>query len=358
MQCTVPMDATKTKRTSPRTAVTLKQVAAEVGVSVATVSRVLNFDATLSVGDRTRQAIIETAEAMNYATPRRRRQVAKGASNKIALIHFLRPEQELIDPYYVALRLGIESRSAALALENVKVYQTGSVPDAKMLRDVAGVIVIGWHSDEKIKWLTSHNRNIVFADYTPDGDGIDAVESDLVIATNKLLQALTDIGYTKIAFAGWRDKIRSEGISKPEKRSVAYKEWMCAAGRFEPEIFLTGTNTEESGYDLAMKLLSGPERPDALVTANDNMAVGAYRAIHELGLRIPEDIAVASFNDISVARFLNPPLTTVRLPAEKIGENAVDLLVERLAGRDLAKRVILESKIVWRSSTRQPTPNT
>ena len=67
------------------------------------------------------------------------------------------------------------------------------------------------------------------------------------------------------------------------------------------------------------------------------MAVGAYRAIAEAGLHIPDDIAVASFNDISVAQFLNPPLTTVRLPSEEIGETAVELLLERAAGRDLSQ---------------------
>ena len=78
--------------------------------------------------------------------------------------------------------------------------------------------------------------------------------------------------------------------------------------------------------------------------------MGAYRACVKLGLTIPNDIAIAAFNDNSVAQFMAPPLTTVRLPAEEIGETAVDLLLERIAGRDFSKRVILESRIVWRGS--------
>jgi LacI family transcriptional regulator len=80
------------------------------------------------------------------------------------------------------------------------------------------------------------------------------------------------------------------------------------------------------------------------------MAVGAYRAVHDLGLHIPRDVAIASFNDISVAQFLNPPLSTVRLPAEEIGETAVELLLERIGGRELAKRITLASRIIWRGS--------
>jgi LacI family transcriptional regulator len=82
------------------------------------------------------------------------------------------------------------------------------------------------------------------------------------------------------------------------------------------------------------------------------MAVGAYRALHELGLRIPQDIAVASFNDISVAQFLNPPLSTVHLPSEEIGETSVDLLMERIAGRQTAKHIVLAARMIWRGSTK------
>ena len=87
--------------------VTLKEIAKAVGVSSATVSRVLNFDQTLSVTAKTRQAIIETAEAMKYETPRARNRAYQQGLSKVALVHYLRPEQELIDPYYVGLRLGI-----------------------------------------------------------------------------------------------------------------------------------------------------------------------------------------------------------------------------------------------------------
>ena len=105
---------------------------------------------------------------------------------------------------------------------------------------------------------------------------------------------------------------------------------------------------------MAQPLLSAKRRPDAIVTCNDNMAVGVYRAAHERGLSIPDDVAIASFNDISVAQFLNPPLTTIHLPAEEIGEAAVELLLERMSGRELAKRMTLATRIIWRGSTRAP----
>ena len=336
--------------------VTLKQIASAVGVSSATVSRVLNFDNTLSVAAQTRQAIIETAEALNYSTPRNRAraQTPPGAATKIALVHFLRPDQELADPYYVGLRLGIESRCAALKLETVKIYHTDTPPDPKLLQATSGVIAIGYHDEPDVAWLKHHSRQLVFADFAPPDDEIDSVESDRKLAMRKLLKALTEMGYRRIGFIGWWDHAHAGRETKWEERGLEYVNWMRDAGHFDPAICRFEANTEQSGYSLTKAVLSSTERPDAIVTGNDNMAVGAYRAIHELGLHIPDDIAVASFNDISVAQFMNPPLSTVRLPSEEIGESAVDMLLERIAGRDIAKRSILAARTIWRGSTRPP----
>lgn len=336
--------------------VTLKEIAKAVGVSSATVSRVLNFDQTLSVTAKTRQAVIETAEAMKYETPRVRNRANQQGLSKVALVHYLRPDQELVDPYYVGLRLGIESRCQALKIETVKVYHTDRLPEASLLKSASGVIAIGRHDESEIAWLKRHSRHLVFADFSPPTDEFDSVKSDLMRATHKLLQSLTQAGYRRIAFAGWVDVYDGVAATLPEKRCRAYMQWMREAGLFDERICLTGSKTEEGGYELTRQILSESNRPDALITANDNMAVGAYRAIQEMGLHIPDDIAVASFNDISVAQFMSPPLTTVHLAAEEIGEGAVELLLERMGGRELPKRVTLATSVRWRGSTRSPTP--
>jgi LacI family transcriptional regulator len=337
---------------------TLKEIAKAVGVSSTTVSRVLNLDQTLSVAAKTRNAIIEAAEAMKYESPRARSRANQQGLSKVALVHSLRPEQELVDPYYVGLRLGIESRCQALKIETVKVYHTDSMPEASLLQGASGIIAIGRHDEEEIAWLKRHNRNLVFADFCPPTDEFDSVESDLTLATRKLLQALSEAGYQRIAFVGWVDVYEGIPSKVPERRCRAYMQWAKEHGAFDERICLTGSKTEESGYTLTRKILAEKQRPDALVTANDNMAIGAYRAIHEMGLSIPGDIAVASFNDISVAQFLSPPLTTVHLAAEEIGETAVELLLEQVGGRDLRKRVTLATDVRWRASTSVSSPKT
>jgi len=336
--------------------VTIREIAKAVGVSSATVSRVLNADATLSVTPETRRRIIETAEALNYVTPRNRNRAGVAALRKIALVHFLAPAQELTDPYYVALRLGIEHRCQELQVETVKVYHADRLPEPALLQGASGVIAIGPQSPAEVEWLERFGRCVACADWAPPDDTFDAVLSDLAQATRHLLAELTRIGYRRIAFAGWNDE--EGGDPHAERRCAAYVEWMRQAGRFEPALCETEwsveRNREHSGYRLGLRLLERREPPDSIVACNDNIAVGVYRAIHERGLAIPADVAVASFNDISVAQFLNPPLSTVHLPAEEIGETAVDLLAERIAGREIVKRVTLASRAIWRRSTARP----
>lgn len=340
--------------------VTIREIAAAVGVSSATVSRVLNYDATLSISAKKRQAIIETAEALNYATPRARNRangssppVVQGAG-KIALVHFLKPAEELTDPYYIGVRLGIESRCQQLKAEVVKVYHSEDLPSPAILQGASGVIAVGHHTDGEVEWLRVHSRHLVFADFSPLSDTDDCVESDVYLATRKLLTALTGMGYRRIGFIGWVEMGSGVAELYGEKRCKTYMAWMREAGLFDPDLMMIEPLTQESGYTMAKAMLSQKSPPECLVTCNDNMAIGAYRAIHELGLRIPDDIAVASFNDIPVAQFLAPPLSTVKIPAELIGETAVDLLLERIGGRELGKKVTLATELVWRESCRRP----
>lgn len=335
--------------------VTLKQIAAKVGVSQGTVSRVLNCDASLSVSAQVRRQIIETAEALNYATPRARagRPARAAVRQRLAFCHFLSLDQELADPYYVALRLGIERRAAALGHDLEKIYlDAGS--EGTDLAALAGVIVVGKVPEATLSRIRAEARHVVVADWAPFDDSVDAVLSDLPQAMRRLLVELTGAGYARIGFVGWWDRLPG-GIRTRELRSGAYIDWMSAAGRYDPDLCLVDGNGEESGYRLTQMILARPNRPDCLIVGNDTMAVGAYRAAAEMGLDIPGDVAIASFNDISVAQFLSPPLTTVHLPAEEIGETAVDMLAERLAGRRVTKRSWLATGTVWRQSTRRPS---
>lgn len=343
--------------------VTIKEIAKAVGVSSATVSRVLNYDPALSISPAKRQAIIETAEALNYETPRNRNkthgQATPSPLTKLVIVHFLEPSDEIADPYYVGVRLGIETRCRELKTEIVKVFHSDALPAASLLESASGVIVIGKHSDNEIEWLQRHAQHIVFADFDPKIDRIDSVLSDIGIATLKVLDSLKASGYSRIGFIGSHEKLN--GSVKPfgEKRCAAYIDWQKKQGTFDPDLLALADSTSgqslrlDTGYRLARCLLALAEKPDVIITSNDNMAIGTYRAIQEAGLSIPDDIGVISFNDIPVAQFLMPPLTTVRVHGEHIGEVAVDLLLERLSGRTYGKKVHISTELIHRESCRK-----
>lgn len=344
--------------------VTIKEIAKAVGVSSATVSRVLNYDPALSISPAKRQAIIETAEALNYETPRNRNKAnghtAPSMLTKLVIVHFLEPSDEIADPYYVGVRLGIETRCRDLRTEIVKVFHSHALPEAGLLESASGVIVIGKHSTEEITWLTEHARHVVFADFDPKTDRLDSVFSDMALATVKILESLKTSGYKRIGFIGSHESLNGSVQHFAERRCAAYIDWQKKNGTFDPDLLALADCSGgqslrlETGYRLARDLLALADRPDVIVTSNDNMAIGAYRALQETGLSIPRDIAVISFNDIPVAQFLTPPLTTVRIHGEHIGETAVDLLLERLSGRSFGKQIRIATELIWRDSCRKP----
>lgn len=350
--------------------VTIKEIAKAVGVSSATVSRVLNYDPALSISAVKRQAIIETAEALNYATPRNRNRANGNGSpyasttplSRLAIVHFLESSDELADPYYIGVRLGIENRCRSHGTEIVKVFHSDALPDPMLLQSVSGVIVIGKHSDNEISWLAEHCRHLVFADFDPQSDTIDCVHPDVGLATRKILNELKAMGYQRIAFIGSYEHLNGETQPYGERRCKAYIDWQKENGRFDPGLLALGESSDsgqnlrlETGYMLAKQILQLQSLPDVILTANDNMAIGTYRAIGEAGLKIPDDMAIVSFNDIPVAQFLTPPLSTMKIHGEHIGETSVDLLLERLAGREFTKNVTIATEMIWRESSRKPT---
>lgn len=350
--------------------VTLREIAKAVGVSSGTVSRVLNYDQTLSISETKRQAIIETAEALNYETPRNRNRrngpyglhnATPSVNAPIAIVHFLGPDEELSDPYYVGVRLGIEGRCRDQKLEISKIFNVAEAKDSPALHAAQGIIVIGKHTPAILTDLAHLGKPLVFADFNPQLDDFDCVLADLGKATRRILDGLTSAGYQRIGFVGGYELMDDQAVMYGEQRCKAYVEWHQMRNMFDPALIALGQAETcarnlrlETGYEQAKQLLMLPIRPDAILCANDNMAIGAYRAIQEAGLAVPGDIAVASFNDIPVTQFLNPPLSTMHIPGEHIGEAAVDLLVERLMGRDYAKHITIPTKMRWRGSCRPP----
>ena len=365
--------------------VTIRDIAKAVGVSSGTVSRVLNYDSTLSISPNKRQAILATAEALNYATPRARAAkprrsvlnvsaVAGGAHYaaspivgnfaglRMAMLHFMTPEEEFADPYYIGIRLGIERRCCAYEADMTKLFGLETVAGAATLNDMSGVVMVGKHAKATISWMLQACSNAVLADTKTEafgGEGaLDCVYSDLELAMSQLLDELTMRGYVRIGFAGIHDRVDGPDKLYSEGRCKAFVAWLEGREVFDPALVALATLDHSlgkdmylvAGYEQTMRLLAQDVRPDAIVTMNDTMAIGAYKALHEAQLEIGEEIAVVSFNDIPLAQFMSPALSSMKIASEAIGEASVDLLMERLNGRKYAKRVNIPTEMIWRES--------
>lgn len=333
---------------------TIKDIATQAGVSPATVSRVLNYDESLSVSDEKRKLILEIAETLNYVPPRQRHQAAKG-SMRIGLAHWYDAKQELEDPYYMSIRVGIEMACTQENIELIKIYKN-ETSDYSAMGTVDGIIAIGKFLKAEVEALEALNPLVVFVDSSPNDLRYDSVLIDFDAAVKKALNHLAELGHKEIAYLGGREELGHEHVQLVDPREHIYKAFMERQGTYTPENIWLGTFFPESGYALTKQALvrkqNGETFPTAIFAANDSLAIGALRAIYEAGYKVPEDIAVIGFNDIPSALYTVPQLSSIRVFKEFMGETAVELLLERIRNkREIAKKVIVPTELVVRMST-------
>lgn len=317
---------------------TIKDIAKEAGVSIATVSRVLNYDDTLSVAESTKHRIFQTAEALNYTKHAKRKQAVQA----LTIVYWYTEQEELEDLYYLSIRLGIEKRCEELGIRPRRLLLEEFLDQETA--ESEPVIAVGKFSPAQAARLQHVSTQLVFVDSTPDEETFDAVIADFQRVTEKVLSYLRELGHTRIGYLGGRESYPSETATIPDPREETFRRLMVEKDRHAVPWIRTGRFTVQDGYELTKNELAAEaaeKRPTALFVANDTMAVGCLRALHEAQIRVPDDISVASVNDVSVAKFVYPPLTSVKVYTEVMGETAVDLLLERLDGRRTVPKTVL-----------------
>lgn len=327
---------------------TIKDIAQRAGVSPATVSRVLNYDTTLSVADQTKKRVFEAAEELSY----KKRLSNKSIVKKIAVIHWYTEKEELNDLYYLSIRLGIERRCKQLDI-NPEVYFFDNINEINHL-DIEGIIAVGKFNKQQAQELKKINSSIVFVDYSPDPDKYDSVVIDLEQATKKIIDYFISTGHNKIGFIGGWEKLKGENKPIEDLREKTFKSYMKQLGLYESAYIYTGHFSVNEGYELmsrAIKDLEG-DLPTAFFMGSDVMAVGSIRALHEAGISIPERVSIIGINDMSISKYIYPSLSTVKVYTELMGETAVDTLVEQIDGREIAKTIYISTELIIRKSVR------
>lgn len=323
---------------------TIKDIASKAGVSIATVSRVLNFDDTLNVTDATKQRIFEVAEELNYV--KKKDKNIKKSIYKVAIANWYTEKEEILDPYYLSIRMAIEKKCAS---ENIEVVKLS--PFFTSYIKVDGIVAIGKFGHMEVEKLRTVSESIVFVDSSPKSEVYDSVVSDLKYATINILNYLEQLGHKNIGFISGVEYINGGTEIFVDIRVRTYKEEMHFRGIDYKNNLYIGEFTPQSGYMLMKKTLEDKNNITAYIVANDSMAIGAYRALSEAGLKIPKDISIISYNDNITAQFIVPALTTIKIHMEFMGETAVELLIEKLkSGREIAKKIVIPTELIKRES--------
>ncbi|KRE48423.1 LacI family DNA-binding transcriptional regulator [Paenibacillus sp. Soil724D2] len=336
---------------------TITDIAKAAEVSIATVSRVLNEDATLSVSKKTKERIINVASELGYKIQKKipSKKVKKEKMSQIGLLLWCSVEDEREDPYFSMIREGIEKQLKEIGLEFAKVVRMNPQELDNSMDHLDGLIVVGKISEDDLNTVYSKDNLVFVNNLAPDPQKYDSVISDIESGAEQVMKYLIEIGHTRISFIGGKDYTPNSGFRKgaeeKEIRFRVYEETMKNYGFFNEELIYLGEWNSASGYELMQKAIQKGNLPTVFFIANDPMAFGAMRALHESAIKIPQEVAVVGFDDTELAAYFQPPLTTVKVHAEQMGRTAINLLLEKIKGREIPLKVMLPTKLIVRESS-------
>lgn len=335
----------------PSTQPTIIHVADRAQVSIATVSRV--FADPRRVSPELRDRVIAAATALGYQPSRVARTLRVGTSLTMGVVI-----PDIQNPFFTGVVRGIE-RVLLEAGYMLLLANSDEIParEARMLatlraEGVAGIVFVPIANANSVyDGLVNSPFPIVAVDRLPTGLRIDLVTVNNTQASRQAVEHLLDLGHRHIALIGG-----PQPHSTARERQQGYEMAMRAARiAIRPDLNQHGDFREQGGYDSMRALLALREPPTAVFAANNLMTLGALRALHEAGKRIPHDIALIGFDDMPWATSLNPPLTAVAQPAHELGATAAELLLARIADPERPVRhVVLETRLVVRASCGAP----
>jgi len=307
--------------------VTMADVARQAGVSVTTVSHVLNE--TRFVRAETSRRILAAIEDTGYIHNTIARSLVTSNTRTIGLAI-----SAISNPYFIDLVHVIESELHQAGY-SMLLADTREDPEVELLtiqllhqRRADGYLLAptGGRVHKALGYLIRHNLPTVLVDRLAS-DRFDQVGTENVEAAAQLVQHLADHGHRRIALI-----CGLEALSTTDERVAGYRQGLKKAGlSFDPAIVVSGASDAGPAYEAALEVLDLPEPPTAIVAANNRMTIGAMRALRERGMTVPRDIALVAFDDFEWSELFQPRLTVIAQPIVEIGTQAVRMLMDRLA---------------------------
>lgn len=330
---------------------TIREIAAKAGYSPATVSRLLNNDPTFSISDTARKRILKTAQSLNYQQPN----TTHGLAYKIAVIFAVAPQKELEDIYYSNLRKSIVKHGEQANLQLTFYHNLEAVP-----LDIDGFIAVGEFSKTSLLKLRQLSPHRIFVDSNPDSHHFSSVQPDLQSMTERAIDLFQASGDLPIGFIGggfWSTS--QSGHKHMDARQKYFESHMRELGCFDDRFVFIGKDfSVESGRALGEQVITSlvdQPLPKGFLVASDPLAVGVLQAFNEHKITVPVDTTIISINDIDIAQYVSPPLTTFRIDTNELGQLAINTLKESLIFDTRGKRtVLLDADLIYRKSFSKP----
>lgn len=329
-----------------KTRVTIRDVAAHAGVSHQTVSRVINDSEQVS--PETRARVEAAIQELAYQPSAIAQSMAKGRTGMLACL-----SPNLTDYTFASLIDGAErvARQRGYFLLSASAPDEGTfatlVAELTLTRRAEGLLVINPYADGRFRHLPTQFP-LVFAGARPRQNAANSVSLDDVAAGRGATEHLLGLGHRRIALITGP---MAEDCS--QDRLAGYEAALQAAGLIvDPSLIVEGTWQARSGYDAFMQLAQAGDLPDAILAQNDQMAVGVLRAATDRGVRVPQGLSVIGVDDIPMAAYFEPPLTTLRQDFARIGGEAARLLIDVIEQPEVPRRHLrIPAELIVRRST-------
>ena len=331
---------------------TIRDVAERAGVSSMTVSRVINRSGYISQDARER---VEAAIAeLGYVPNTLARSLRFKRTKTLACVL-----TDITNPFFTTIARGVGDAANAQGFNVIFCNTDESESEqaeqltALVEKRVDGILLVpAASSAEAVAFLRDQKVPVVVLDRRVPDCSVDSVRCDSEVGAYELVKLLMALGHRRIAIL-----TGPQTVSTAQDRVAGYRRAMTEAGHSaDPELIGYGTFTQAGGYQTAKRMLALAFRPTAFFAANNFIAVGAYQAIREAGLSVPEDVAMAAFDDLPESLAIEPFFTVAAQPAYEMGRRATELLLQRLTGEhpDACQEIVLPFEIIVRRSSGQP----
>jgi DNA-binding LacI/PurR family transcriptional regulator len=343
---------------------TLKDIAKQVGVSVSTVSRVINNDTSRQINTETKKRIWEVVVELGYKPNEAARNLVHNKrdeakpSMQVGCI-VMKPQFRGQHPYFSPILSGLSKQLQDSGYTLTYIHSLDELLGEQQLHRVVtetqldGMILIGEIDTEILTFIRKHIRAVVGIDLTNvNVSDITVVDYDRIAAVNAAVEHLIAQGHRKIGFIG--GDLGNNG-NPEEKRFIGFKYAMHRAGlEINPNWVIDTNWLVEKSYSGMMNILEAlpNDLPTAMFAASDTLAIAAMRAVTEKGIRIPEEMSMIGVDNIELSEYTNPPLSTIAVPKYEIGVTSAKLLVQFINGTlDIPVKVQLPFELVIRQSS-------